>query len=29
MYLEQVTIPDGSFQAAMDTASTILAALPR
>ena len=29
MYLAQVTIPDGSFQTAMDTASTILAALPR
>lgn len=29
MYLAQVTIPDGSFQAAMDTASSILAALPR
>ncbi len=29
MYLAQVTIPDGSFQAAMDTASNILAALPR
>ncbi len=29
MYLAQVTIPDGTFQAAMDTASSILAALPR
>lgn len=29
MYLAQVTIPDGSFQSAMDTASNILAALPR
>lgn len=29
MYLAQVTIPNGSFQAAMDTASSILAALPR
>ena len=29
MYIAQVTIPNGAFQAAMDTASNILAALPR